>query len=115
MTFLEFLGTAGGTGAIGVLCKRVVDLYRARSANRVEETKVESDVHLSEVDKAAELYRDIVQGLRTDLTQLKADMATLLETHLACREENASLKSEVVSLRTEVQSLRDVLAGAAKK
>jgi septal ring factor EnvC (AmiA/AmiB activator) len=115
MTALEFILAAGGSGLVTALGAIGVNLYRARSANKVDETKVESDIHLSEADKATALSRQIAEDLRKDLAQMRTDMGTMLNAHLAVREENAALKAEVQSLRTENKALQeDVRALTAK-
>lgn len=106
MTILEFILAAGGSGTLAVLGTIGVNIYRARSANKNDEKKVESEVHVTEVDKAAELSREVAQDLRNDLAEIKVDLKVIQEAHLACREENAGLKAENKGLREEVLALR---------
>lgn len=104
MTFLEFLGTAGASGLVTAIGGLVIKLYRARSAN-----------HLTEVDKAAELSREVAEDVRNDLAEMKVDLASIRDAHLACREENAGLKAKVEALVTENTGLRSEVKSISEK
>jgi predicted nucleic acid-binding Zn-ribbon protein len=104
MTFLEFLGTAGASGLVTAGGGLMVKLYRARSAN-----------HVTEVDKAAELSREVAEDVRKDLAQMKVDLASIRDAHLACREENAGLKVKVEALVKENTDLRSEVQVMSRK
>ena len=90
-----------GTGLtiLGAFLGKGVDWFRARSANKIDESKADSAIKTTEVEKAAEMYRSMIADLRKDIDEMFALIKNLEEERLQYRIENASLKAENASLK----------------
>lgn len=82
---------SGASAVLGAVVSAVVLLRRSRS-----------EVTTTEVQRAAELYRDIIEGLRQDLDELMDKLESLENEHLKCREENATLRARLESLEEKI-------------
>ncbi len=94
---------------VGGFLGKGVEWMRARSINKTDEKKVDSQLATTEVEKAAVIYRELISDLRKDINEMCKLLKNLEAERLECRVENASLKGEIKALNGRVLTLEDEL------
>jgi len=106
----------GGVVALaGGYLGRGVDWKAVVSKAKQEEQRTDSQVRTSELDRAAQMYREIAVDLRQDIDEVYVMLQRVEAERLDCRVENAGLKSDNRSLKAENDMLRAELAQIAKQ
>jgi predicted RNase H-like nuclease (RuvC/YqgF family) len=85
--FLGFLSGGGGAWVLGLL--------KQRGEDKRAVDKQKSDIQLSETDKAFVIYKEIVDSLKHDMSELSHGMHTMEQQHIECREQNAKLNAKI--------------------
>lgn len=91
-----------------------VEWVLAKSKVKIEEEKAESQVKTTELDKAAQMYREIAADLRKDIDEMFAHLQKVEEQRLDCLVSNAGLKAENKLLKAENDELRAEVARLEK-
>lgn len=92
---------------LGLLISKWTDFFKVRRSENREDKKVEADIGKSETSQALDMYKSLIESLKTDMKELLGHLHQLEKDHLDCREENAKLRAEVKSLTDRVHILEE--------
>lgn len=97
ISLLSLLG--GGVGAW------LISVYQAKKKEAREDKDQDLKIRTTENEQAFQLYKEIVNRLKEDVTTLNIHVRKLEEEHIHCREDKIKLETEIVMLKKEVDFL----------
>lgn len=83
-----FTFLAGGGGVF------IINLLKARSSEARANKQQDTEIKLSETEKAFNIYKEIVSSLKHDIEQLTNNMQLLEKQYIEVREEKVVLKTK---------------------
>jgi len=86
---------------VPVVIKGVVDLRGSKSS----ENQQNHTQKISENEQAFTIYKNLVENLQKNVTQLSTDMLALEKEYILVREQNAELRVENRQLKEEIKKL----------
>lgn len=96
---LAFLGGGGG--------KWILDLFRQNVDDKLKSQKQESELRLSELEKAFTIYKDIAESLKKDIIGLNESSHILEKERLELISKYASQTVEIKYKDEQIQLLKD--------